>query len=48
VVKLASLRDHLPRDTPSVTGAERSATLDARREGLRRRWRMPFTRPPKD
>lgn len=47
VVKLAALRDHLPRDTPSLSAAERSAALEARREGLRRRWRMPFTRPPK-
>jgi hypothetical protein len=46
VVKLASLRDQLPPGTPIVTGEQRRAILEARREGLRRRWRMPFTRPP--
>jgi hypothetical protein len=46
VVKLAALRDHLPRETPVVTPEQRRAVLEARREGLRRRWRMPFTRPP--
>ena len=46
VVKLASLRDALPPDTPRVTAEERLAVLEERREGLRRRWRMPFTPPP--
>jgi hypothetical protein len=45
VLKLAELRDHLPRTTPFVRPAERRAIADARREGLRRRWRMPFTPP---
>jgi len=46
VLKLASLRDHLPPGTPIVTPGQRDAILETRREGLRRRWRMPFTRPP--
>jgi hypothetical protein len=46
VVKLASLRDQLPPETARVSPEERRARLDARREGLRRRWRMPFTPPP--
>jgi hypothetical protein len=46
LVKLASLRDQLPPGTPVVTPAQRRAVLDARREGLRRRWRMPFTPAP--
>jgi len=46
LVKLASLRSQLPRETPRVDPEQRRAVLDARREGLRRRWRMPFTPPP--
>lgn len=40
LVDLASLRDHLPQETPSVAAAERDAALRRRREGaqLRRRW----------
>ena len=46
VVQLGALRDHLPADTTTLGADERRAVLEARREGLRRRWRMPFTRPP--
>jgi len=39
-VKLADLRKHLPADTPTVTAAERDASLRDRRMGaqFRRRW----------
>ncbi len=46
VVELASLRDALPATTPRVTPEQRRTALEERREGLRRRWRMPFTPPP--
>ena len=45
VVKLDALRDSLPPETPHVSPEERSVILEERSEGLRRRWRMPFTPP---
>ncbi|MGH7855823.1 MAG: DUF1214 domain-containing protein [Candidatus Binatia bacterium] len=42
LVKLAALRDHLPRDTRFVTAKERAATIDARREHVRRRFARPL------
>ncbi len=39
-VPFAELRKHLPKDTPSITAAQRAEALRARRVGgqLRRRW----------
>ena len=39
-IKLAELREHLPKDTPTVTPAERDRMLRARRRGaqMRRKW----------
>ena len=37
VVPVASVREHLPRDTPQVTATERQATLRRRRESAFRR-----------
>jgi hypothetical protein len=40
-VELASLRIHLPVDTPRVTSAERACIIEGRREGVRRRFARP-------
>jgi len=41
IVPLAELRRHLPATTPVVTPAERAATIERRRQGVRRRFARP-------
>jgi hypothetical protein len=42
IVPLGALREHLPAETPHVTAAQRAATIERRRQGVRRRFARPF------